>query len=195
MVDLAKEKFVTEDELMALDEDARVEVIDGEFVEMNPVGGEHHDIAGNIYDILQPHVKANKLGLVFMHGLIYLIHQKDRAVHNALVPDVSFISRVSIPKTWDIEKPFPGAPSLAVEVVSPGDDANVLSKRVQLYLKARTQQIWVVYPDSQEVHQYRADLPDTVKIYRNEAEIEVSALFPGLRIIANSFFELPDLGD
>ncbi len=43
MADIAIERTaVTLDDLMALGEDARVEVINGEVVEMAPVGGLHH---------------------------------------------------------------------------------------------------------------------------------------------------------
>ena len=42
MVVQAIDKFIEEDELMALGSNVFVEVIDGEMVEMSPVGTEHH---------------------------------------------------------------------------------------------------------------------------------------------------------
>ncbi len=44
----AESKAITLDDLMALGSDARVEVINGEVVEMAPVGGLHHIVGGNI---------------------------------------------------------------------------------------------------------------------------------------------------
>lgn len=189
------EKVIAEAELMALSSDARVEVIDGELVEMNPVGGEHHDITGNIYDILKLFAKANRLGRVYMDGLLYLMNRKSGGLRGAFVPDVSYIARASIPKDWDRKKPFPGAPTLAVEVVSPGDDSEMLLKKVRTYLKSGTAQVWVVYPDTQEIHQYRADTPHTVKVYTGDAVMVVADLLPGLTTTASMCFELPDLGE
>src|SRR5258707_11853066 len=100
MMELTKPSQITEDDVLKLDSDARIEVINGEMVEMTPVGGLHHFIAGNLYDILKPFVIANKLGYVFMDGLIYLMFKKSKGLRGALVPDVSFISKAAIPANW-----------------------------------------------------------------------------------------------
>ena len=64
----AESKAVTLDDLMALGSDARVEVINGEVVEMAPVGGLHHIVGGNINYLLKTYVDEHKLGIVFMDG-------------------------------------------------------------------------------------------------------------------------------
>ena len=46
-------KLITEAELMALGSDARVEVVEGEIVEMAPVGMRHQFVGGNFYDPLK----------------------------------------------------------------------------------------------------------------------------------------------
>lgn len=186
------EKYVDEDELMRLDSDKNFEVIDGELVEMSPVGAVHHIIAGNIYLILALFIRTHALGWVFMDGLIYLLDSEGKRLRGALVPDVSFIRKGAVPKDWDMKRPLPGAPALAVEVLSPDDDPDKLLKRVRKYLQFGSEQVWVVYPDAQEVHQYRRGA-DTIRVYTGADAMEVDDLFPGLTLTLNEIFAMPDL--
>jgi Uma2 family endonuclease len=181
--------FVTLDDLMALGEDARVEVIEGEVVEMSPVGFAHVQIAGNVYRILYEFVTANNLGIVSTDGLLYLLDADAAQLRGAQVPDVSFLRQ--LPDDFDLDKPVPGAPDLAVEVVSPNDDAEILLTRIQKYLQFGTEQVWVLYPRLKELHLYRRDQMDTVKIYRAGDTLTAETLFPGLAISISGFFILP----
>jgi Uma2 family endonuclease len=60
-----EEKLFTESELMALGPDARVEIVQGEMIEMPPVGMLHHLVAGNIYRALYSFVEHHESGYVF----------------------------------------------------------------------------------------------------------------------------------
>lgn len=182
-------QLMTVDQLMALGSEAHIEVIDGEVVEMSPVGGLHHIVAGNIHRTL---ASCTDLGILFVHGLLHLLDWVNDGVKRARVPDVSYIRKENIPKNWQLEKPFPGVPDLAVEVMSPNDNANALLKRVRDYLDAGTEEVWVVYPDQKEVHQHQGRLPTVANLYQNDDRIAAENLFPGLEIITASFFVLPD---
>jgi Uma2 family endonuclease len=188
-----QEKFVTEAELMALDEDDSVEIIDGEIVEMAPNGILHLFVGGNVYDVVKPFVVQNGLGYVFSDGLLCILDKRQRGIKGAQVPDVCFIRKGRIPKDFDISRPFPGAPDLAVEVVSPGDDVNKLLKRVRKYLEFGTEQVWVIYPEIREVHQYRRG-SDMIQVYKDAEQMDVEALFPGLVLTLEEIFKLPELG-
>ncbi|MBK8030609.1 MAG: Uma2 family endonuclease [Chloroflexi bacterium] len=187
-----QEKYVDEDALLRLDPDKTYEVIDGELVEMAPVGGLHHMIAGNIHDLIKLHVKVHKLGLVFMDSFIYLLSRDAEQLRGSQIPDVSYIRKQDIPADWEIRRPFPGAPTLAVEVVSPGDDPNLLLKRVRKYLEYGTHQVWVVFPDGKEVHQYRRGA-DVIRVYTGGDTMEIEDLFPGLTLTLTEIFAMPDL--
>lgn len=194
MVVQAVEKFVDEGELMALGSNVFVEVIDGQLVEMSPVGIEHHIIASNILRLLDAFVRAHGLGLVFPNGLIYLLDADGKHLRGAQVPDVSFARKGTLPKDWDIKRPYPGSPALAVEVLSPEDNPDLLLKRVRKYLQFGSEQVWVVYPDSKEVHQYKRGA-DSIRVYTGADTLEVADLFPGLTLMLTDIFAMPDLSE
>ena len=186
-------KLITEAELMALGSDARVEVVEGEIVEMAPVGLRHQFVGGNFFRPLDQYVRENNLGFVFYDGLIYLLDQNEKHLRGARVPDVSFIRKGMIPKGWNIDRPFPGAPTLAIEVVSPDDDAEDLLKRTRDYLRAGSEQVWIAYPSEREVHQHRRGA-DTVRVYTQDSDvIDVEGLLPGLTLTLGTIFALPEL--
>ncbi len=59
------------------------------------------------------------------------------------------------PKGW-----FPGAPLLAVEVVSPSNTASDLHLKVRQYFEAGAREVWLVYPDTQTLYVYSAERRD-----------------------------------
>mgnify|MGYP000011633275 CR=1 FL=1 len=195
MADMVIKTQISEDALLQLDtRDKKYEVIHGELIESMAVGGLHAIITNNLYDILKPYATANKLGLVFGDSLLYRIQGTTDDLRDAFVPDVSFIRKANIPKDWDIKRPFPGCPDLAIEIMSPGDDAQELLEKVRDYLDAGSEQVWVIYPEPKELHQYKRG-DRMVITYRGDDLIDVVALFPGLELRLPSVFVTPDLLD
>lgn len=193
LIEQVEKKLITEAELMALGSNARVEVVDGEIIAMAPVGVKHQFVGGNFYNPLYRFVTESDLGFVFYDGLIYLLDQNAKHLRGARVPDVSFVRKGLLPKGWNIDRPFPGAPTLAIEVVSPDDDAEDLLKRTRDYLRAGSEQVWIAYPSEREVHQHKQGV-DTVRVYRQDTDaIEVEGLFPGLVLTVETIFKLPEL--
>ncbi|MCC6616796.1 MAG: Uma2 family endonuclease [Anaerolineae bacterium] len=196
MTDVAvNQRLYTEDELMALGSDARIEVIDGEIVEMSPVGGRHHFIGGNLHRRLDRHVVDGDLGYVFMDGLLFLLNKEGRGIKGAQVPDVAYVRKSAMPGNWNIDKPFPGAPTLAVEVMSPDDKTEEVLTHVRRYLEAGTEQVWVVYPKEQELHQYVRGLPEQVRVYLIGDTLDGGDMLPGFTLKMGDVFALPQMGD
>ncbi|MBC8100945.1 MAG: Uma2 family endonuclease [Armatimonadetes bacterium] len=177
--------------LMAMPQ--RFEILNEELVEMPGAGGLHHVIAGNVYRLLDAYVRLMQLGVVFFDGLLYLMYSNEKHLKHAFIPDVSFIKRENIPAEWQLEKPHPGVPDLAVEVISPGDDAEAVQAKVRVYLEKGTQEVWLVYPKTHTLHQYTSSALDRVQIYSGVQPIDTSALFPGLDALTpDALFTLPD---
>lgn len=184
--------YVTEEELMALPSDARVEVVDGEFVEMSPVGEQHHMVVGNLHDILKPHAKRLRLGLVYVDGLIFILRPEERGLRSARIPDLSFVRKEKLPANRDIRRPLRIAPTLAVEVISPDEDPEEILKKVREYLDAGTEQVWLLFPVTRELHVYRRN-SDTITTYRYGNDVmDVGDLFPGLTIALADVFAVDE---
>ena len=168
----------------------RVEIISGRIVELPISGALHQLIGGNIYDVLNIHVNKN-VGAVFFHGLAYLMNSPTQALENVFVPDVSFFRLETVPSGWDFTLPHPGVPDLAIEIVSPGDDPDDLQTKRKTYLAKGTDQVWIIYPQTREVHQFRRDKNPDIRIYREGETLDCGTLFPGLVLTTDMIFRLP----
>jgi Uma2 family endonuclease len=64
-------------------------------------------------------------------------------------PDIAFVAAVHLPGPK--RGYFPGAPDLAVEVLSPDDRPGYVRERVAEWLDAGTRAVWVVDPRAKNV--------------------------------------------
>jgi Uma2 family endonuclease len=74
-------------------------------------------------------------------------------------PDVSFVSHARIPRGRLPVAFIPGAPDLAVEILSPDDRPAEVADRVADYLEAGTKLVWVCDPARRAVTVHRPGLP------------------------------------
>src|SRR5262249_4638196 len=112
-------QLLTADDLWRLPQDGmRHELIRGELTNMPPAGAEHGVTTMNLSTPLDKHARTNDLGRVLAAETGFIIGRDPDTVRAA---DVAFVSKPRIPATGIPKKFFPGAPDLAVEVVSPSD--------------------------------------------------------------------------
>ena len=181
---------VSIEDLLQLDEDQRWEVVDGQLVEvdMSAAGFLHVIVIDNLYDRLKPHVKAHNLGRVQTDGLSCNLYVDERGVQHSRIPDLSFIRHDQIPADIDWAKPFPGAPILAVEVVSPSETALSIQRKVEDYLRFGTEQVWVIYPQTEVLHIYHSQTPEVVQVYRADQTLQDDDLLPGWELRVGELF-------
>jgi Uma2 family endonuclease len=184
------EALLTLDALLEID-DERVEILEGEVKKMAAAGVAHHLIGGNFYRVIDPFVVEQQLGIVFFDGLTYLMNSDEGGLKHSFVPDVSFIHRDQILGMPDIHKPYPGIPTLAIEVVSPNDHAGDLQSKLQTYLEKGTEQVWITFPITREIYQYRRNHSPYVTIYQDSQTLSVDDLFPGLVLTTEMIFRVP----
>lgn len=189
MTDQVQTQPITLDDLMKMRE--RVEIINGEIIEMAAAGAVHQILGSNCYDVIKPFVVERGLGTVFYDGMTFLMFSPAGRLKDSFVPDVSFIRNENIPANWDPNKPHPGVPDLAIEIVSPGDDPDDLQTKRKTYLAKGTEQVWIIYPQTREVHQFRRDNNPEIRIYKEGETLDCEALFPGLVLTTDMIFKLP----
>ena len=109
--------LVTADELFMMPDDGfRYELVKGELRRMPPAGSEHGAIGINIALVVAQFVKAHDLGVVFGADTGFKIASNPDTVR---APDLAFVRRERIPAGGVPREFWPGAPDLAVEVISP----------------------------------------------------------------------------
>lgn len=107
----------------------------------------HNRIRSRIARHLEDFVQAHKLGVVTIENDFRL---NTDTVRN---PDIAFVNEQL--SGMDVDRsPVDGVPHLAIEVISPGNSAQDMLKKVHQYLNAGCQAVWVFYPNLKvvEVH-------------------------------------------
>jgi Uma2 family endonuclease len=136
------------EEYMALPEDGnKYELDQGELVVMPMPKSDHSLIIQYINHRLSVYVLDKSIGWVFSEAA-YLLKGEPESI--ARQPDVSFLSLSRVKATPRGEY-FAGAPELAVEVVSPGNQAEELDIKVNQYLAYGSKEVWVVYPKTRSI--------------------------------------------
>ncbi len=146
---------MTADELLRLPTGMgkRYDLIRGELRTMSPAGFRHGSIVAILTRRLVAYVMDGKLGRVAGAETGYVLERNPDTVR---APDISFVTQARLDEISLIRGFFPGAPDLAVEVVSPGDSASEVLAKTTDYLEAGARQVWVLYPDERKVAVFRS---------------------------------------
>ena len=173
MVAMGATTLMTFEEFERLpDQPGKRELLKGELIEMPPAESKHNRIAERIRDRLraalaEAHIsgQAPDLGEVF-HEMGYQLGgqawvQPDVSVTHAAQPEGKY---------------FDGAPAIAVEVISPGNSAEELDAKTQLYFEFGAREVWHVFRKTRHIIAYVAGVPRVV----SETEAVTTALLPGL---------------
>src|SRR5690606_7113021 len=122
---------------------------------------------------LDDFVQKHRYGVVTGAETGFLIEQNPDTV---LAPDVAFIRADRIPSPAP-RGFFPGAPDLAVEVLSPSDSASGVLEKVQTWLDSGAQVVWIVDPRRRVVAAYSSHQP--VMMYALGDALRCAELLPG----------------
>jgi Uma2 family endonuclease len=140
--------LITADQLFDMSfPDERVELSEGELIRMAPAGFEHGRVAMNVAFLLRAFTDRHGLGTIVSSETGFRLDEQ-----TVRSPDVALVSRVRTEGRGSPEAFWPGAPDLAVEVVSPGDDAADLERKIEEYFRAGTRLVWAVYPRKKRIH-------------------------------------------
>jgi Uma2 family endonuclease len=149
-------------------------------------------VAGNAYHLLRAHADAHNLGYVFPAGAYFALWKASKAARMGRTPDAAFVRADRLPPAPDLMLPFPGAPDLAVEVVTITETNIFTLEKVRDYLAAGASQAWMAFTAPlNELHVYRRDEPGLVRVYRGDDVLDVGDPLPGLRVTAAQLFRFP----
>jgi Uma2 family endonuclease len=178
-------KEYTADELLNMPDDGfRYELLRGELRKMPPAGHQHGRIAMNLATPLDQHVRANELGVVYAAETGFKLAANPDTVR---APDVAFVCKGRLGELKDASGFFPGAPDLAVEVVSPGDTYGEVENKVFDWLAAGAQVVIVVTPRTRTVTVYRS-LSD-IQVLTERDTLQGGDLVPGWTLPVHGIFD------
>ncbi len=150
-------KQMTADELWRLPDDGmRHELIYGELRTMSPAGSEHGWVAMRFGVRLASFVERQQLGRVYAAETGFWLARNPDLVR---APDAAFVRQERLPAAGEETGYFPGAPDLAVEVVSPNDQPAEIEQKVATWLAYGTRMVIVVYPRSRTARVHRPGQP------------------------------------
>lgn len=155
--------LVTADELLVMPTNSgkRYELVAGELRVMSPSGWSHGKIVGKLHNRLGYFIEKHDLGIIFGAETGFRLASDPDTVR---APDFAYIAKANLPDPLPGQGFWPGAPDLAVEVLSPYDRTGEVDEKINAWLNAGCAAVWVV--NSQL---------ETVTIYRSRRDIQVKA--------------------
>jgi Uma2 family endonuclease len=129
------------------------------------------------------HVEAHHLGTVYAAETGFQLAQDPDTVRAA---DVAFVSRQRLEAVGETEGYWPGAPDVAVEVISPSDRYTDVEDKVVEWLEAGSRMVIVVNPRQRAVTVYHART-DVVRL-TEEDTLEGGEVVPGWQLPMREVF-------
>ena len=176
--------LMTAEELLRLPDDGyRYELVRGELRKMAPAGYLHGRVAINVTTSLDRYVRDHNLGVVYAAETGFKLASNPDTVR---APDVAFIRRERVQEVGDAEGYWPGAPDLAVEVISPSDTFADVQEKVFDWLEAGTRMVILVMPRKRAVTVYRS-LTDMMMLTEHDM-LDGGDVVPGWKIPVRELF-------
>jgi Uma2 family endonuclease len=166
--------------------DVRRELVDGEVVEMTPVGGVHGRVSGIVYRALAEHVDTHGGGEVLV-GDVGFVLALPADPERVRAPDVAFVRAERLPEGRLPQGFLRGAPDLAVEVLSPSDNPLDVQQKIRDYLEAGARLVWVITPQAKTVTVYRPD--GSARLLRDAEHLDGEDLLSGFALPLPRIFE------
>jgi Uma2 family endonuclease len=146
-------ELFTADQLLRMPSDNfRYELRKGVLIQMSAAGFEHGAIAAALTVLLGQYIKANRLGVYCGAETGFKLAGDPDTV---LAPDFAFVRQERVDLLGRTKKFWPGAPDLAVEVMSPDDTVRKTNEKAGDWIEAGTRMVWVVNPKRQTVTVFR----------------------------------------
>ena len=171
-------KVWTEAELEALPNEGYLhEVVNGRLI-MSPKNNFFHErICMRLSSAMNAFVNERRLGVVLGSSAGFWMSNR-----NCRAPDISFVPKARMDALGF--KPssrtfFPGAPDLAIEVLSPSNTPTEIQERLEDFFSSGAQLAWIIHPEEAFVEVCHS--PTKRQIFGAGAILDGEKLLPGFR--------------
>jgi Uma2 family endonuclease len=171
-------KQVTVEDLENLPEDLRVELIDGELIEMSPTSLDHVVITSrivlflNVYEAERRSIRSwvGEGGYIFRRG-----------PDTVLVPHISIVTKAQLRGLKLGQRGMINViPTIAVEVKSPSERESHIARKLSIYLESGVREVWWVRPDDRQITVHRQD--EAPLAFSGDAVMERPDILPGFSL-------------
>lgn len=140
-----KLEFYTVEDIYALPEGERAELIDGQMYAMASLGRVHQQILGFLYRKIADHIDARRGECEVNVAPFAVFLDKDDRTY--LEPDISVVCD----KNKLDDRECNGAPDWVIEIVSPSSRTMDYYRKLFKYQNAGVREYWVVDPEKKEL--------------------------------------------
>ena len=130
------------------------------------------------------HVRSGNLGVVFAAETGFLIKRDPDTVR---APDIAFVVAARASVASGQRGYFPGAPDLAVEVVSPSDSFSDVEEKVFDWLEAGAAAVVVIDPRRRRVSLNHGKRD--IRMLGETDTLDLSFIVPGFSVLVAALFE------
>lgn len=164
---LAQQLTYTVDDIYALPEGQRAELIDGQIYDMAPPNTMHQRILMNLSGEVRDHIKKHNGNCEVFPAPFAVFLNKDN--QNYVEPDISVICD----KNKINDKGCAGAPDWIIEIVSPSTQRMDYGIKLFKYRTAGVKEYWVVNPATRTVNVYDFEHEEKTQQYSFDDDIPV----------------------
>jgi Uma2 family endonuclease len=163
------------------EEGRRWELLEGELIEVPSPTPRHQDIVFAILEALKLYLRERRLQGAAYGDVEFALSEDVR-----LRPDVCLLMPEKALRLDRDRIPIPGAPDLAIEVISPSERPSESRAKVDAYLRYGVAEVWQIYPDGRVLEIYKGESGRSTVSGDQQVTID---LLPGLSVKFSSFFE------
>lgn len=172
---LRQEEFYTIEDIYALPDGQRAELIDGQFYDMAPPGRTHQKLLHFFDRTIGNYINSQGGNCeIYPAPFAVFLNNDD---YNYVEPDISVICD---PSKLD-EKGCHGAPDWVIEIVSPGSRTMDYMRKLFKYQSSGVREYWIVDPAGKRVLAYRFE-KETMDSYAFGEEVPVG-IYEGFSIL------------
>lgn len=164
---LTQEKVYTIDDIYALPDGQRAELIDGRMYMMAPPSTRHQRILMNLAGEIREHIKKHQGSCEVFPAPFAVFLNEDNI--NYVEPDISVICD----RNKLTEKGCNGAPDWIIEITSPTNPQNDYAVKLFKYRTANVREYWIVNPQKETVMVYDLEREERSNQYTFEEDIPV----------------------
>ena len=166
----------------SINEQQKVEFINGEVVMQSPVKLEHEFISGSLYTLLRTYVTHYDLGYVGHEKMLIALTCNDYE------PDVCYWNREKADKFTPDQMKFP-APDFIAEVLSPSTETTDRTTKFEDYAAHGVKEYWIIDPQQKIVEQYVLKEESYELQQKTDSVILKSSAVPSFQIPAPAIFD------